>query len=172
MNNTLLDLMSLQSSSSSLRAQRSNLNCSQKLLRCARNEGMLIRRRGLICMLVAVLSFSASSIFADEPEKKEDPFRMKTIEGEIAGKTKRNLSVQYRQEGNQFFEAVIPVNEKIKLKGYKTLKDIKDGDVIRAEFKEFYKTDSDGKEIRTGKMATSIQLIKNSTAGKLISKDY
>ena len=128
-------------------------------------------RRWTAFLIICAVSFSVSS-YAAEPEKKEDAFRMKTIEGEIAGKTRYNLSVQFKQEGNQYFEAVIPVDEKIKLKGYKTFKDIKDGDLIRAEFKEFYSTDQEGKEIRTGKMATSIQLVKNSAAGKLISKDY
>ncbi len=128
-------------------------------------------RRWATFLIICAVSFSVSS-YAAEPEKKEDPFRMKTIEGEVAGKTKRNLSIQYRQVGNQFFEEVIPVDEKIKLKGYKVFKDIIAGDLIRAEFKEFYVIDKDGKEMRTGKMATSIQLVKNSAAGKLISKDY
>ena len=126
----------------------------------------------LVLVLVTAFSFLFMvNVYAVEPEKKEDPFRMQTIEGEIAGKTRRNLSVQYKQEGNQFFEAVIPVDEKIKLKGYKTFNDIKNGDVILAEFKEFYTIGKDGKEVRTGKMATSVQLVKKSMAGKLISKD-
>lgn len=121
----------------------------------------------LLIASFALISFSGYGAEA----VKEDAFRMKTMEGEIMGKTRANLSVQYKQDGNQLFEAVIPVDEKIRLKGYKNFLDIQNGDLVKVEFKETYKLDDEGKEIRTGRMATSVHLVKNSVAGKLISKD-
>ncbi len=121
-------------------------------------------------LLIASFALISVSGYGAEPVK-EDAFRMKTMEGEIMGKTRANLSVQYKQDGNQLFEAVIPVDEKIRLKGYKNFLDIQNGDLVKVEFKETYKLDDEGKEIRTGRMATSVHLVKNSVAGKLISKD-
>ena len=122
-------------------------------------------------LLLASFAFISVSGYGAEPVK-QDAFRMVTMEGEVAGKTRYNLSVVYKKDGENLYEAVIPLDrEKIKLKRYKSFQDIRDGDVIRVEFKEFYKLDDKGKEVRTGRLATVVELVKNSVAGKLISKD-
>ena len=122
-------------------------------------------------LLIASFALISVSSYGAEP-MKEDAFRMVTMEGEVAGKTRYNLSVVYKKDGENLYEAVIPLDrEKIKLKRYKSFQDIRDGDVIRVEFKEFYKLDDKGKEVRTGRLATTVELVKNSVAGKLISKN-
>lgn len=124
-----------------------------------------------LAVVVVAMMASIFTCYAAEPENKEQPFHMKTMEGEVMGKTRRNVSVQYKQEGNQFFEALMPLGEKIKfLGGYKIYQDVKVGDTIRAEFKEPYKIDTEGNEVRTGKEVVSIMLVKSSSGGKLVSR--
>ncbi len=153
--------------SMSLRAKRSNLCEPFRLLRFARNDGNVSRA---LLAIVLCLTFCVN-VFAAEPAKKEQPFHMVTLEGTIEGKTRANISLQYKQEGNQLFEAVLPVNSETKLKGYKKYQDIAHGDVVRVEFKEPYQIDDKGKEVRTGREVKQIQFLKHSMAGKLISLD-
>lgn len=124
-----------------------------------------------LAIVVVAMMASIFTCYAAEPENKEQPFRMKTIEGEVMGKTRYNLSVQYKQEGNQLFEALLPLGEKIKFSGgYRSYQDVNAGDTIRADFKEPYKVDDEGKEVRAGREVVSIMLLRSGSGGKLVSR--
>jgi hypothetical protein len=172
MNYLLSTLMSWRLSSSSLRAKRSNLKSSERLLRFARNDGVVISGRRLIFMVVIVFAFSVTFAQAAEPEKKDDRlFHMKTMQGEVMGKTRTNLSVEFNRDGNNTFEAVLPIDDKVKFVGYRSYNEVKLFDSIRSELKEFYEVDKDGKERVTGKVATKIELIRGNTHGSFFSKE-
>ena len=127
-----------------------------------------------VIILSAILTLPAYAKItkvAAEEDVDSRPFHTQTLQGAVAGKTSRNLSLQYKQEGNNFFEMVVPFDEKMTLVGYKNIKEIKVGDEIRVDLKDFYSTDENNQEIRTDRAATKITLVKNSTKGKLISRD-
>jgi|GEM_PF-6198892 len=148
-----------------------NIFTASRRFNCLRIPGVLF--------FAVFLSLALNGHAQDTLElEKEDPFRIKTLEGQIAGKTRRNLSLQHKQEGNQYFEDLIPIGDDMKFKGYKKFQDVNTGDTVRVEFKEYYQTDKAGKEVRTGKKATRIELMRTSTADKrntttsqLISKE-
>ncbi len=106
-----------------------------------------------------------------EQSKGEETAKPSMMTGKIMGKTRQNISVEYENKGDQTFEALIPIDSKTKLAGYKKFQDIQEGDVVRVEMLKTFVTDDDGNEIKTGTLATSITLIRSNTAGKLVSRE-
>lgn len=123
----------------------------------------------LTSLVFGLFLCALSSAAAQDADEKPLKIKIETVQGEITGRTRLNLSVEYKLESGTAYEMVLPIDSNTQIQGLKNVNELQRGDRISAVYEVSYQEDAEGNDVPVKTMAKEIKLIRSSMGNDKMS---